>query len=195
MNLSIIDKDILLTIYRNGYTNQRKLMEQSGYSIGSVNKSISSLTEEGFIDKSAQLTKKGSDFITDYSPKNAIILICVLSVISVFFGRKMLIWISDTASFACCVAYCMVAMSFLIIRKKEPNLARPYKVKNYKAVGLIATIMAGLMALLYLIPGSGCTFTSEELIIAVAWIVLGIIFSMISKMKYGDLFGRDNNNL
>ena len=74
MNLSIIDKDILLTIYRNGYTNQRKLMEQSGYSIGSVNKSISSLTEEGFIDKSAQLTKKGSDFITDYSPKNAIIL-------------------------------------------------------------------------------------------------------------------------
>ena len=74
MNLSIIDKDILLTIYRNGYTNQRKLMEQSGYSIGSVNKSISSLTEEGFIDKSAQLTKKGSDFIKDYSPKNAIIL-------------------------------------------------------------------------------------------------------------------------
>ena len=74
MNLSIIDKDILLTIYRNGYTNQRKLMEQSGYSIGSVNKSISSLTEEGFIDKSAQLTKKGSDFIADYSPKNAIIL-------------------------------------------------------------------------------------------------------------------------
>lgn len=128
------------------------------------------------------------------TPKNAIILIGALSVISVFFGRKMLIWISDTASFACCVAYCMVAMSFLVIRKKEPDMARPYKVTNYRAVGLIATIMAGVMALLYLIPGSGCTFTAEELIIAVAWIALGIVFAVVSNRKYGDLFGRDNHN-
>lgn len=123
------------------------------------------------------------------TPKNAIILIGGLSVFSVFFGRKMLIWISDTASFACCVAYCIVAMSFLVIRRKDPELNRPYKVKNYKLVGLIATIMAGIMAILYLIPGSGCTFTNEELIIAIAWIVLGIGFAIVSKKKYGKKFG------
>ena len=47
----------------------------------------------------------------------------------------MLIWISDTASFACCIAYCIVAISFMVIRKKEPNLARPYKVNNYTISG------------------------------------------------------------
>ena len=127
------------------------------------------------------------------TPKNAIIIVGGLSVLSVFFGRKMLIWISDTASFACCVAYCIVAMSFLVIRKKYPNVNRPYKVKYYKIVGLIATIMAGVMAILYLIPGSGCTFTKEEWIIASAWIGLGILFALISKKTYGKRFGIPDN--
>ena len=74
MKLSIIDKDILLTISKHGYTNQRKLMEHSGYSIGSVNKSISALTEEKMLDGDMKLTRKAKDFIKDSSPKNAIIL-------------------------------------------------------------------------------------------------------------------------
>ena len=74
MKLSRIDKDILLTLSKYGYTNQRTLMDQSGYSIGSVNKSISELTEEKMLDASMKLTKKAKNFIKDYSPKSAIIL-------------------------------------------------------------------------------------------------------------------------
>ena len=74
MKLSIIDKDILLTLSKYGYSNQRTLMDQSGYSIGSVNKSISELTSEKMLDSSMKLTKKAKNFIKDYSPKNAIIL-------------------------------------------------------------------------------------------------------------------------
>ncbi|MCR5214647.1 MAG: NTP transferase domain-containing protein [Eubacterium sp.] len=72
--MSIIDKDILLTIQSFGFVNQRKLMEQSGYSIGSVNKSINSLIEEGMLDQDNKLTKKGRDYIEERSPKNAVIL-------------------------------------------------------------------------------------------------------------------------
>ena len=74
MKLSIIDEDILLTISKHGYSNQRKLMDHSGYSIGSVNKSISALTEEGMLDESMKLTKKAKNYLKDCSPKNAIIL-------------------------------------------------------------------------------------------------------------------------
>ena len=74
MKLSIIDKDILLTISKHGYSNQRKLMDHSGYSIGSVNKSISALTEEGMLDESMKLTKKAKAYLKDCSPKNAVIL-------------------------------------------------------------------------------------------------------------------------
>ncbi len=74
MKLSIIDKDILLTLSQFGYTNQRTLMDQSGYSIGSVNKSINILIQEKMLDDSMALTKKAKDFIKASSPKNAIIL-------------------------------------------------------------------------------------------------------------------------
>ena len=62
MKLSIIDKDILLTLSKHGYTNQRKLMEQSGYSIGSVNKSISILTEEKMLNFADFFVKTSASF-------------------------------------------------------------------------------------------------------------------------------------
>ena len=123
------------------------------------------------------------------TPMNAILLVGFLSIVSVVFGRTMLVWIADVASFACCIAYCMVAIAFLIIRKKEPELHRPYKVKHFVLVGLIAAVMSGIMALLCLVPGSGCTFTKEEFVIAAGWIVLGVVFAVISKTSHGSQFG------
>lgn len=54
------------------------------------------------------------------TPILSLVLIGFLSIISPFFGRSMLIWISNSASFACCIAYCMVSFSFLVLRKKWP---------------------------------------------------------------------------
>lgn len=123
------------------------------------------------------------------TPINAVLLVGILSMISVFFGRSMLIWISDVAGFACCVAYCLVSIAFLVIRKKEPDLPRPYSVKHYRAVGTTAVILSAVMAALYLIPGSGATFSKEECVIAAAWVALGLLFAFVSKNKYGSLFG------
>ena len=69
------------------------------------------------------------------TPVNALLLIGVLSIVALFFGRKMLVWVVDAGNFGCCMAYCMVFVSFLILRKKAPNMVRPYKVRHYKFVG------------------------------------------------------------
>ena len=123
------------------------------------------------------------------TPTNALVLVGALSIASLFLGRSALIWISDTASFACCIAYCMVAAAFLILRKKEPQLERPYKVKKYMAVGLIATVMAAIMVFLYLIPGSGCTLAPQEWAIAAGWVILGTGMAVYAKRKYKKKFG------
>ena len=123
------------------------------------------------------------------TPVNSLILIGLLSVVAPFFGRKMLVWISDAASFACCLAYCMVAVSFLVIRKKYPEMTRPYKIKHYRVIGILAVILSGLMVVLYLIPGSSCSMTAEEWIITGGWALLGIIFAVSCKLKYKDKFG------
>lgn len=122
------------------------------------------------------------------TPVNALLLVGILSVIAPLFGRVMLVWIVDAANFACCLAYCMVSISFLVLRKKEPDMVRPYKVRNHKLVGVIAIIMSGIMALMYVIPGTGCTLIWQEWIIVGGWTLLGVAFAIHSRHKYKELF-------
>lgn len=67
-------------------------------------------------------------------------------------------------------------------------MKRPYKVKNYRAVGLIAVIMSGIMVAMYIIPGTNCTLVWQEWGIVGGWCLLGGIMAALSKMKYGDDF-------
>ena len=122
------------------------------------------------------------------TPYAAIIMVGILSVIAPFFGRTMLVWIVDAANFACCLAYCLVSISFLIIRKKYPDMERPFRIKHYKTVGVIAIILSAAVVLMYLIPGSGCTLIWQEWIIVGGWTILGFIFFLWSKVRYKDKF-------
>lgn len=122
------------------------------------------------------------------TPVNSLLLIGALSVISSFFGRSMLVWIVDAGNFACCFAYCIVSLSFIVLRRKEADMRRPYKVKHYKFVGIVAVIMSGTMSAMYIIPETNCTLVWQEWIIVGGWILLGIIMAYISKKKYGDKF-------
>ena len=122
------------------------------------------------------------------TPINALLLIGLLSIIAPFFGKKMLVWVVDAGNFGCCVAYCMVAISFVILRKKAPEMARPYKVSHYKLVGAMAILMSGFMVVMYMIPGSGATLVPQEWGMVLGWSVLGALFGFYCKAKYGSKF-------
>lgn len=66
--------DILQNIYLNQFENQRILAKQSGHSLGIVNRSLKSLTIQGYIDEQIQPTNKTIRELREKSPKNAIIL-------------------------------------------------------------------------------------------------------------------------
>ena len=123
------------------------------------------------------------------TPINALILIGVLTMLAPFAGRVMMVWICDAGNFGCCMAYCMVSLSFLILRKKEPDMPRPYKVKHYKFVGTMAVLMSGFMVCMYCIPGSGGNLILPEWEMVVAWSLLGVVFYAICKSKYKEDFG------
>lgn len=122
------------------------------------------------------------------TPINALLLIGLLSIIAPFFGKKMLVWVVDAGNFGCCVAYCMVAISFVILRKKAPEMARPYKVNHYKLVGALAILMSGFMVVMYIVPGSGATLVPQEWGMVLGWSVLGVLFGFYCKAKYGSKF-------
>lgn len=123
------------------------------------------------------------------TPTVAIWLIGILSMIAPFAGRRMLVWIVDAGNLGCCLAYCMVSMSFLILRKKEPTMPRPYKVKHWKFCGTMAVIMSGIIVALYIIPGTGVTLAPMEWLIAGGWAILGVVFFIVCKARYGEKFG------
>lgn len=112
------------------------------------------------------------------TPVNALLLIGTLSVIAPFFGRSMLVWIANVASLACCIAYTIVAMAFIRLREKEPELHRPFKITNYKAVGYMAVALSGCMVFMYILPNTGCTLNIQEWVILLAWTVLGLSMAM-----------------
>ena len=126
------------------------------------------------------------------TPEAAIILCGIACVVAPFFGRGVLVWLVDAASFGCVIAYMFVSISFCILRKKKPEMERPYKVKAGKFVGFMAVLMAGFMTLLYIVPASfSAALVWQEWIVVGIWLALGVFFYFYSKKKYGAEFGRD----
>jgi amino acid transporter len=123
------------------------------------------------------------------TPVAAVVLIGVVSCIAPFFGRPMMVWLTDAGSFGVVAAYLLVSLSFLILRKNEPQMERPYKVRFGKFVGIMAVLMSIFMMVLY-IPGMPSGLIPQECAIVGFWVVLGIIFGSIAKVKYGAEFGK-----
>lgn len=141
------------------------------------------------MSNSKMLPSKFSKLHPEYNtPYIAILFLGILSMFAPLFGRVMLIWIVDAANFACCLAYCMVAASFLRLRKTKPDMPRPFRVSNGRTIGVLASCMAGFMALMYVIPGTGCALVWQEWIIVGGWAVLGLLLAIRSKRLYGDKF-------
>ena len=61
------------------------------------------------------------------TPYRAILLIGLLSLVSPWFGESMLGWLVNAGSLNIVVAYIMVAVSFLLLRRKEPEMPRPFQ--------------------------------------------------------------------
>lgn len=75
--------DILNLIKSKKYVGQRQLSEDSGYSLGMVNKCVRELLDNGFIDDKMNETIKTTKLFKENSPKRAIIL-------AAGFGMRMI---------------------------------------------------------------------------------------------------------
>lgn len=116
------------------------------------------------------------------TPVNAILLIGGLATLAPLFGRKMLVWIVTAGGFGVVIAYTLVAVSFLVLRYREPDMVRPFKIPAGKAVGVITIILSLGLFVLYL-PGMPSALTGIEWSIFIGWTVLGIIFFAYESMK------------
>ncbi|MEE8717408.1 MAG: iron-containing alcohol dehydrogenase [Coriobacteriales bacterium] len=70
-------------------------------------------------------------------------------------------------------------------------MERPYKVRHATFVGIAAIAMSGIMLLLYIIPSSPGALVPQEWAMVLGWSVLGVVFFVASKLRYGEKFGTE----
>lgn len=87
------------------------------------------------------------------TPVNAILMVGSVSFFAPLFGRNAMTWLVNAGGLGIVLAYAMVAISFLVLRKREPHMPRPFKVPQGSIVGLTAVVLSAGMFALYL-PGS-----------------------------------------
>jgi amino acid transporter len=114
------------------------------------------------------------------TPHRAILLVGGFAVCAPLFGRPAMVWLVDAGGLGIVTAYAMVALSFLVLRAKEPGMERPYRVRRGKLVGYLALVLSVAIALLYLPWSPAALVWPHEWIIVISWCVLGLLFHWFS---------------
>jgi APA family basic amino acid/polyamine antiporter len=109
-------------------------------------------------------------------PHWAIVFVGILGIIGSFVPQLIVLF--DTAASAVLITYILTAIAVLVLRKKEPNAERPYKMPwGYviPILALVGTVPTFLLSLAIL--------KTEALIVFAAWIVIGVLYYLIFRRK------------
>ena len=112
------------------------------------------------------------------SPVAVVVALTAVMAVAPFFGRPALVWLVDAGSLATVVAYMLVAVSFIVIRRRHPGLRRPYRTPAQSVVGWLAVTTTVFFILLYM-PGSPSALVwPEEWAIVLVWGGLGAVLAL-----------------
>ncbi|MEQ6916264.1 hypothetical protein [Halomonas aquatica] len=93
-------------------------------------------------------------------------------------------WIQSAGSLGIVIAYLFVALSFVVLRRNEPEMERPFRVRRGKTVGAPAVILSVALIGMYL-PGSPSALSFIEWCIFAGWMLLGLALYAWSRARYG----------
>lgn len=127
------------------------------------------------------------------TPYVATYIVGATTFIAPFFGSKALQWLSNAGGWAINFGFGMAALSFLVLRYKEPDMERPYKVPCGKLVGFLAVAMSFTLVIVCL-PGVSMFSLAwpHEALIVIAWFIVGVIM-FIHSNKSGRFQNVDAN--
>jgi len=119
------------------------------------------------------------------TPTRAILLIGFLTALAPLFGRKAMVWLVNAGGFTITISWTLVSLSFLILRYREPNMKRPFKVSFGKWVGFIAVMLSLGMAFLYMPGNTSALSWPEEWVIIALWFSFGAAMYLFCLKCYG----------
>ncbi|SNZ17641.1 amino acid/polyamine/organocation transporter, APC superfamily [Terribacillus aidingensis] len=117
------------------------------------------------------------------TPTNAILFLGAMAFFAPLLGRPALVWIVNAGGVGMIVGYMLVALAFLRLRKMEPDLKRPYKIKYWRTIGSGAVVMSFLFLSFYL-PGMPAALVwPYEWMMLIGWTIIGLVLYVITNRK------------
>ncbi len=129
------------------------------------------------------------------TPYVATIFVGVVCMFAPLLGRNALIWLIDTSSFCALFAYCLVIISFIILREKDKSLDRPFKVKGGSTFGAIILTIVVLYIIIYIIGNTSLTEFNPEFLFSGLWLILGFAFLTFAKFHAKDVTTKEREVL
>ncbi|MFD1007967.1 MULTISPECIES: APC family permease [Oceanisphaera] len=117
-----------------------------------------------------------------HTPVNAIVFIGTLSTLAPLLGRPMLIWLVDAGGLAIVLAYALVAVAFVRLRRSEPDMERPFRAGKSSAIGWAAVFFSILFVALYLPGMPAALLWPYEWLIFAGWWGVGLLL-MVNMSK------------
>jgi len=104
--------------------------------------------------------------------KNALTILGLVSLLSPCLGKAYMTSFINAGSFAMILVYGVVVLSYVVIKRKAPEIYRPYKVPMWPIVVICSTLTIIGTAIASM-PGSPVALTAFEWLIISIWMVCG----------------------
>ncbi len=113
------------------------------------------------------------------TPANALYFIGGLSLLAPFFGENMLNWLVDSGAPSIIVAYFMVSVIFIVLRRRDPDMSRPLRIggpgRGGEIIGWTSIVLTGVLFSVYL-PGMPSALDWQPWLIFGIWWCIGALF-------------------
>lgn len=119
------------------------------------------------------------------TPVNAIRFISLICFLAPFLGQQSFLWFVNAGSCSLMIGYCLVTWSFLKLRRREPEMERPFRVPAGWVLGCVGLIASFGMALLYLPDMPAALVWPQEWLMLGLWFVCGFTAYVGSRRSAG----------
>jgi len=118
-------------------------------------------------------------------PKNALIFVLIIAIVFGTLGKKAMVWFLDIGGVSIGIAWALCVLSMLRLRRKYPNLTRPYKAPLILITSPISLMIVILIFAISLFPGTPLSLVwPYEYTILIVWIMLGVIMYVLSQKRW-----------
>lgn len=113
-------------------------------------------------------------------PAGALIFCACFSIAGPFLGLGLIEPLTSFSAAGFVLSWLITLSALIVLRKKEPQIARPYRVPNM-AIPWFGVILTFIIFVMLLIPGSPCYMTNVAMKLFMGWMLLGLILYLVTR--------------